>query len=93
LAYEYKAPLFCPLPNATFDYSQAAIVRVLEADAMQSSTLISGGPSTEIPVLIRTAGEYVQAMARVLPVDAEADRLVDPLFSAEPTRRRSIVRR
>lgn len=85
--------LFCPLPNATFDYSQAAIVRVLEADAMQSSTLIAGGPRTDVPVLVQTAAEYVREIARVLPLDPEADELVAPLFSAEPTHRHPIARR
>lgn len=80
--------------SATCDYSQPAIVHVLENGAKQSSMLLGGQDrASEVRGLVQSASNYKQAIARVLPIDEEADALVAPLFSKQPTRRRPIARR
>lgn len=84
--------MFHSTANATCGYAQPAIVQVVYDESKRSSILIGPQPRTEIPVLMRTAADYTDAVAHVLPVNEEADRLVAPLFP-EPARRGRITRR
>ncbi len=84
--------MFYSTPNATCGYAQVAIVLAADDEWKRSSILIGPTSRTDIPVLMRTAADYTEAIARVLPVNEEADRLVAPLFP-EPARRGRITRR
>lgn len=85
-------PMFYSTANATCGYAQAALVHAVDDEAKRSSILIGPQPRSDIPVLMRTAADYSEAIARVLPVNEEADRLVASLFP-EPARRGRIARR
>ncbi len=84
--------MFYSTANATCGYAQAAIVHAVDDESKRSSILIGPQPRTDVPVLMRTAADFTEAIARVLPVNEEADRLVAPLFP-EPARRGRITRR
>jgi len=78
--------------NATCGYAQAALIATVCEESNRASIIIGPRPHTDIPVLMRTAGDYTEAIARVLPVNEDADRLVAPLFP-DLTRRGRITRR
>lgn len=78
--------------NATCGYAQAALIAKVCDESNRASIIIGPRPQTDIPVLLRTASDYTDAVARVLPVNEEADRLVAPLFP-ELVRRGRITRR
>ena len=84
--------MFYSTANATCGYAQAALVLAVDDESKRSSILIGPQPRTDVPVLMRTAADYAEAIARVLPVNEEADSLVAPLFP-EPARRGRITRR
>ena len=84
---------FFATTNATFDYSQPVIEHAMAHQSVSMSVLLGPPSDSDITNLVLTGVEYTDAVARVLPVDEEADHLVAPLFAVDTQRRRPIRRR